>query len=104
MQSLESILQTLDQLPQDYALYVVKKDYHDFEKCCVLDPDEAEDPDGSEYEYVQENNLRYFLEISILAQVKHNLKEQAPSYSSQQLVDAVMYYFKHDAFMEVKGN
>ncbi|MCH8531600.1 MAG: hypothetical protein LAT65_12185 [Saccharospirillum sp.] len=94
-------MKSLDQLPQDYVLYVAKEESFDFASCCVLDPDEAEDPDGSEYDYVQENSLRYFLEISILAQVKHNLKAQVPNYSLQQLMEAVMYYFKHDAFMEV---
>ena len=100
MQSLEAILESLEKYQQDFALYVAKDSRFDFENCCVLDPDEAEDPDGSEYEYVQGNNLRYFLEISILAQIKHNLNSQLPNYSPQKLMEAVMYYFKHDAFIK----
>ncbi|AJQ92285.1 DUF7716 domain-containing protein [Gynuella sunshinyii] len=102
MKALEDILAVLAELPEDEALYIVKNDQgFDFKNCAVLDPDEAEDPDGSKHDYVINNRLVYFLEISILLQIEHNLRMQNEEYSADDLVQAVLFYFKHDAFITV---
>jgi hypothetical protein len=52
IQSLETILESLEKYQQNFALYVAKDNSFDFENCCVLDPDRSE--------YAQGNNLQYF--------------------------------------------
>ncbi|MEJ2044587.1 MAG: hypothetical protein P8X74_19660 [Reinekea sp.] len=54
IQSLETILESLEKYQQNFALYVAKDSSFDFENCCVLDPDR------SKYEYAQEKQPSIF--------------------------------------------
>lgn len=92
------IVASLDQYQIDDALYVEANKGIMNARFMVYNPDEAEDPEGSDYEQRKSLNLRYLIELSAIHQARDNALEQKPDISQEELVNAVLFYIEHDAF------
>ena len=95
------VFNKLDEFEMDHALYLKAGEKWDLNSVgAVIDPDEAEDPDGEYFDFRDENNLTYVLEVSIIDQIKNNAEYQLGKVTLEQLLDAFRYYFQHDAFKD----
>lgn len=101
MKSISQIVASLDQYQIDDALYVDANKEIMNAGCMVYKPDEAEDAEGSDYEQRKSLNLRYLIELSAIHQARDNALEQKPAISQEELVNAVLFYIEHDAFLSL---
>lgn len=64
-----------------------------------LSPEEQDELDA----YPETAGLKSFLCISQLEDIAQNLRHQFPNFSDQDLVKAINYYWRHDAFISLAG-
>ena len=64
-----------------------------------LSPEEQDELDA----YPEAIGLQCFLSLTQLEEVLTNLRQQHPAYSENDLLIAVHYYWRHDAFIVVHG-
>ena len=73
-------------------------------RVCVVDGTELSPEEQVELEtYPEAIGLQCFLCLTQLESVLANLREQHPAYSESDLLFAIDYYWRHDAFIEVHG-
>ena len=81
--------------------------WHIDSKSAVLESDEVppekeDDPDAGVPEFAIKNQLRPALCVTDTQGVVINAKAQLPNVSDEQLFEAFMFYFEHDAFIEFR--
>lgn len=64
-----------------------------------LSPEEQDELDA----YPETIGLGSFLCVSQLEDVAQNLRQQVPQFSDKDLVQAINYYWRHDAFIDLVG-
>jgi hypothetical protein len=64
-----------------------------------LSPEEQDELD----EYPETVGLKCFLSLSQLADIIANLRQQRPSFTERELVAAVDFYWRNEAFFDVHG-
>lgn len=106
-QPLKRILESMRTLP-DQWLYIplgVKQiEVETLCRACVIDakelsPEEQEELDA----YPETVGLKGFLCLTQLEDIINNLREQRPSFSEHDLMAAINFYWRHDAFINVQG-
>lgn len=98
--TLAEVLKNIDDLPWDYSFYIPVKDIDWAEnmKCMVLDPEEAEDPDGDP-DAAKKNGVKFALTINCVQGVTDNLKAQGGSANLELKIKALKYYYDNDAYI-----
>ena len=103
-QPLKHFLGTLDSLP-DRWLYV-SSSVNEIEaqtpcRACVVDGmDLSPEEQGELDEYPKTVGLKSFLCLSQLADIVSNLRQQRPSFTELDLMAAVNFYWRNDAFID----
>jgi hypothetical protein len=69
-------------------------------KCTVLDPDDVEDDADEEPRFAAENNMNYTLSMQDIQSIVDNAKQQCENCTENDLLQAFLYYFDNDAFIE----
>lgn len=104
---LRSIIEALGSL-QDQWLYIPEATSDiEFATPCYrlaideneLSPEEQDELDA----YPETVGLNCFLCISQLEDIAENLRQQCPGFSEQDLLMAINYYWRHDAFINLAG-
>jgi len=86
-----------------YALYLPLDNDWTLETLgAVLDPMDVENPDDPEDipDFAKKNSLKYILMIGDFQQVVENAREQIIDITQSDLLEALKFYFKNDAFIE----
>lgn len=100
--SLLDILNLLDDLPWDHQLYLKTECLSDLQvSVLVLNDDELERDENDEPRYASSKGYVYYLSIADLQAIKENLEMQKPSWSREDLVTAIDYYHKNDAYFAI---
>ena len=68
--------------------------------CAVLDPDDVENEEDEEPKYAIENGLKYALSIQEVKGIIDNAFQQKDDCSEGDLLNAFLFYFRNDAFIE----
>ena len=106
-QPLKHFLESLQSLP-DQWLYIrsgaMQIEAQTPCRACIakgteLSPEEQDELD----EYPATIGLTCFLCLSQLEQIINNLRQQRPSFSEHDLMAAINFYWRHDAFIDVHG-
>lgn len=64
-------------------------------------PDEEDDPDAGIPQFAKANGLKQVLPVSVIQDIVENIKYQVPGAQLDQVFKAFLFYFEHDAFMEL---
>ena len=98
---LGDVLASVDTLPWNFALYMPQSAQWNLETTsAVLDPDDAAD-DEEEPRFARDRGLKYALGIQDVQGVVKNARAQKPDVDLQGLLEALRYYFDHDAFLQL---
>jgi len=100
MKKISQILSSIYSYEIDFAIYLPKSEKWSLNtEGDVLDPDEAEDPDGNAHDFVNLNGLSYIFDISLVDQIRQNIIQQTDVEPSvEDLFSGFIYYYEHDAF------
>jgi hypothetical protein len=107
-ESLQSLLARLDRLPEHAWAYIplgagITLDTQC--RVCTIDSrDFSPEEDDELDEFPQSIGLRIFLSKAQLEDIVSNLAQQVSAYSASQLVAAIDYYWRHDAFIQVPAS
>lgn len=83
------------------ALFLMKDEVWILDsKCTVLDPNDVEDDADEEPRFAAKNNMIYALSIQDIQSVVENATEQNAHCIENDLLQAFLYYFNNDAFIE----
>lgn len=98
--TLGNVLQNSNRFDPGHWLYMPSGKLWDFDtKCAVL---ADSDLDGVP-EAASRNGLSCALEIAAVQDVAHNAREQLKDVTVTQLVQAFLFFYKHDAFVAWEG-
>ncbi len=98
---LESILKKVNEFNWSDTLYLPEEDVWDLTtKGLILDPDDVED-DGDDVPMIaKENGLIDALSIQTIQSIVKNTYEQKINCTIEELLEAYLYYFDSDAFID----
>ncbi|WGY71010.1 hypothetical protein KEC55_28830 [Burkholderia cepacia] len=101
---LREVLVGIDQVPWNYALFMPHGvDWNENTKCAVLNPNDFEnEPDPDRPRFAVDNDLHYALGIQIVESIVDNARDQRDNASVSDLVDAFVYYYDNDAYIDWK--
>lgn len=74
-------------------------------QCVVMEPLEIapdDDDDASIPDFAKKAAMKDVFPISTIAEIKHNLSAQVPYPTDEQHLEAFVYYYEHDAFLEIR--
>lgn len=101
-ETLKVVLQKAREIPWDLALYLPKNmaSWHLDTLAIIEDPDniDSDDPDDDP-DVIKEADYRYVLSIQILQSIVANAKSQEINITEEELLQCVIYYFNHDAYL-----
>ena len=97
---LGDVLSHVDDYPDDFALFLPlgEKPWNERTRAMVLDNDE----DGSRSE-AKEHGLEYALGVYAVQDIAANAREQDPNANAATLLKAFLFYYKHDAFIDLNS-
>ncbi len=104
---LRSVIDALGSLPDQWLYISAATRAIEFSTPCYclsidaneLSPEEQDELDA----YPETIGLYSFLCVSQLEDIAQNLRQQVPRFSDQDLVQAINYYWRHDAFINLIG-
>ena len=97
--SLGEVLIHIDDYPADFALFLpLDEDWNEQTRCLVRDNETEETGNGSA---AGEKGLEYALGVYAVQDIVANAKEQDPDASGATLLKAFLFYYDHDAFIEL---
>jgi hypothetical protein len=64
-------------------------------------PELEDDPDAGVPEFAKRNNLIQALPVTVVQDIATNARSQKPDANLGDLLYAFLYYYKHDAFVEL---
>ncbi|QDU31654.1 hypothetical protein ETAA8_68140 [Anatilimnocola aggregata] len=99
--TLSQFLQSPDDFPWNEAIYLpANKPWSLNSTLAVWSADDYEE--GEEPDIARTNCLRYALGVSSGQDIVANAKQQKPVLTLDELLDAFMFFYKHDAFISIK--
>ena len=102
MKKLSFILKNIEEYRWSDALFLPKDDVWGKDtEGMVLDPDDVEDDEDDVPSEAKENHLMYTLSIQIIQSIVRNLEQQKHDFSEDDLVEAFLYYYDNDAYIEL---
>lgn len=100
--TLAKVLESADELPWNEALYLpASRDWTLESPAMVWDPDDVADDEQEVPEVVKERGMVYVLGVSSVQDIISNARQQKANCSTGDKFDALMYYVRHDAFIEL---
>ena len=69
-------------------------------KCMILDPNDIEEDDEAP-PIALEKGLNYALDVQSIQAIVKNLSEQKKDYTDEDLLEAFLYYYDNDAYIEL---
>jgi hypothetical protein len=101
--TLRKILEDIEQFEWSDALFLPEDETWDLDtRGAVMDPDEVEDDSDEVPEFARDNNLMYTLDIQTIKGIVKNALAQKTESTDEDLIESFLYYYDHDAFMEIK--
>ena len=102
MYKLSYILKNIDEFKWSDALFLPEDEVWEKDaKGMVLDPDDVEDDEDDVPREAKEKHLMYALSIQTIQSIVSNLKQQMHDISENDLVEAFLYYYNNDAYIEL---
>ena len=102
--TLRAVLQSPADLPWDHALYLPRQENWTLDtECAVLDPDDVADDRDEAPQEALTRELKYALDIGTVQDIVENVGLQRQGADLELLLEALKYYWRHDAFMTLKG-
>lgn len=99
---LRDVLSAIDKLPWNFALFMPHGvDWNENTPCAVLNPDDFEnEPDPDRPKFASENGLYYALGMQVIESIVENARDQKQDATMSDLVDAFIYYYDNDAYID----
>ena len=102
IQNLGSLLQNIDSLPWDFAVFVRgSPPWNVTTQAAVLDPNDSPDPEEVP-EFARQKGLQYALSVQDARGVCHNVLAQERDASPDVLIQAFTHYYLNDAYLNLK--
>ena len=99
--TLRELLEDIDKHPWEFALFMPHGvEWNLDTSCTVLNPDDFNEPDPDRPKFATDHGLHYALGIQAIKSVVDNAKDQRPEATTPDLVDALNYYYDHDAYID----
>ena len=97
---LRDVINSIQEYPwEDWLFLPQDENWHIDTKCAVLNLDDLDDEEEVPM-FANENALKLVLNISDVQDIVENYLQNHKDATIDDLFNAVMYYFKHDAFIE----
>ncbi|WP_052339367.1 DUF7716 domain-containing protein [Gorillibacterium massiliense] len=101
--TLRKILNNIEQFEWSDALFLPEDETWDLDtRGSILDPDDVEDDSDEVPEFARKNNLMYALDIQTIKGIVKNAFLQKVKCTDEELMEAFLYYYDHDAFIVMK--
>lgn len=101
---LRELLLNAESFPWGDTLYMSSDEVWSLDSdCWLFDLDEILEPDEDDPQFAIENNLQCVLNIADIQDIVDNLKQQKIDYSAEELLEAFLFYFDNDAFIDIEG-
>ena len=102
MHKLSSILKNVMNFKWSDALFLPEDEVWDKNtKGMVLDPNDVEDDEDEVPKEAKEKQLMYTLNIQTMQGIVKNVEQQNHNYTEDDLVEAFLYYYDNDAYIEL---
>ena len=98
---LGEVLDKIDECSEDADLFLpMDEDWNESTRCAVLEYDayEIEEP-----AFAREQGLRHALGIVVIKDIVDNARQQVSQHSLQMLLEAFLFYYDNDAFIEFES-
>lgn len=103
VRALRDVLEQIHNLPWGHWLYLPRdQDWTLDSECAVLDPDEIENDDDEAPRFAIEQGLRDALGVQTVQMIVANAEEQVGDPTMDELLDAFLYYYDHDAYIRIR--
>lgn len=100
--TLSEVLSNIEDFSWSDALYLPDDEvWGQYTKGIVLDPDDVEDDEDDLPKYAKDHNLTYALSIQEIKGIVDNLREQKRESTIEDLFQAYLFYYDHDAFIDL---
>ena len=75
-------------------------------KCAILESEEIppeleDDPNAGEPEFARKNGLMQVLPVTVVQDIVMNARMRTALQTADDYLNAVLYYYKHDAFIDL---
>jgi len=101
MYKLSFVLENIDDFKWSDALYLPEDEVWDVDtEGLICDPNDVEDEDDEVPLAAKERNLIYALSIQDIQDIVYNAKQQKDNAFADDLLEAYLYYYDNDAFIE----
>lgn len=98
---LENLLKKVNEFNWSDSLYLPEDDVWSLTtKGLVLDPDDVEDDDDEVPKLAKEHDMIDALSIQTIQGIVKNAYEQKSDCTVEELLEAYLYYFDHDAYID----
>lgn len=98
------ILENIDKFKWSDALFLPEDEVWNKDiEGMVLDPDDVEDEEDEVPKEAKEKNLIYALNIQTIQSIVHNSYQQKSKLSVEELVEAYLYYYDYDTYIDFEG-
>ena len=102
MHKLSFILKSIEEFKWSEALFLPEDEVWEKDtEGMVLDPDDIEDDEDEVPREAKEKHLIYALSIQTIQSIVKNLQQQNHNISEDDLVEAFLYYYDNDAYIEL---
>lgn len=100
--TLRDMLDSIDKQPWDFALYMPHGvDWNENTLCAVLNPDDFDnEPDPDRPKFAADHGLHYALGIQVVKSIVENARAQRHGATISDLVNAFVYYYDNDAYID----
>ena len=102
LRRLSAVLLESSRLPWNHALYLPSdEEWSLFSRCAVLDEDESDGEDETR-KFASQHGLAYALGVQQIQDIMTNARAQRPNASAEELFEAFLYYYDHDAYISFR--
>lgn len=103
MYKLSYVLENIDEFEWSDALYLPEDEVWNLDtEGLICDPNDVENECDEVPQVAKEHNLIDALSIQDIQDIVYNAKQQKENVSIDELLEAYLYYFDNDAFVEWK--
>jgi len=99
---LSDVLESVSELPWNEALYLpASKEWTLESPAIVWDADDVGDDESEVPDFPAEHEMTYVLGVTTVQDIVSNARQQRPNCSINEKFEALLYYVRHDAFIEL---
>jgi len=102
----EALFDIADKSATAWIYLPANKSWNLDSNCAILESDEVppeleDDPDAGVPEFAKRNNLIQALPVTVVQDIMENTRAQKFSATLEDFFRALVYYYKHDAFIDI---